>query len=168
MTSIRKQFESLCSFSSVTFLRQKNTLLVWKYRNYFFHLSGKKDTLLVWQSYLFTRFIPWLVRLRWMSTSKPEGWRWEPKASGRHLERKTIVSLGYEALRFLGHYLPISCKTVAMMETSLRIIFTKSTFFLKIPTFALVSALYRGCWWSRRDRASSCSSGSTGRHPCLS
>ena len=37
----------------------------------------------------------------------------------------TIVALGYKAMRFLGHYLPISCKTVAMMETSLRIIFTK-------------------------------------------
>ena len=100
-----------------------------KFQELLFSLVWEKDTLLVWKSYLFTRFIPWLVRLRWMSTSKPEGWRWEPKASGRHLERKSIVALGYETLRFLGHYLPISCKTVAMMETSLRIIFTKSTFF---------------------------------------
>ena len=61
-----------------------------KIQELLFSLVWEKDTLLVWKFYLFTRFIPWLVRLRWMSTSKPEGWRWEPKASGRHLERKNV------------------------------------------------------------------------------
>ena len=131
MTSIKKQFESLCSFSSVTFLRQKNTLLVLNSMNYFFHLSGKK--ILCW--FENPTFSPDssldlsgcdecpLQNLKDDNESQklPED-IWREKMS-------TIVALGYKAMRFLGHYLPISCKTVAMMETSLRIIFTKSTFF---------------------------------------
>ena len=55
MMSIRKQFASLCSFSSVTFLWKVNTI----------------SLISPGHSYLLTKFIPWLVKLRWISTSKP-------------------------------------------------------------------------------------------------
>ena len=99
--------------------------------------------------------MPWLVKLRWISTSKP-GICWR-----NYLEQIWIFVSSLNLFTKLANILQ-HCGHAGNIP-ALNITFNFRT--KKTLTFASEFVLYRDCWWSPRGQAFSGSSGSRGPRP---